>query len=184
MAIIIGLVGLSGTGKSEASRILTELAALPSVYFGDVVITEVRARGLDVTPDSERQVREDLRVREGMAVMARRKLPEIRAALDRHGKVLIDGIYSYSELRLLRESFGAALIIVAIHAARSVRAARLAARPVRPLSREEMDARDAAEVEKLEKAQPIALADFHVVNDGTTAELTESLIRIHAALTA
>ena len=124
-------------------------------------------------------MREDLRAQEGMAVMAKRKLPDIRAALDTHGKVLIDGIYSYSELKLLREEFGDALAIIAIHASRAVRAERLAARPVRPLTRAEMDARDAAEVEALEKAPPIALADHHVVNDGTTADLSTGLTRIY-----
>jgi dephospho-CoA kinase len=182
MANIIGLVGLSGTGKSEASRLLTEIGDLPIVYFGDVVISEVTARGLAVNPQNEQQVREDLRAREGMAVMARRKLPEIRAALERDGKVLIDGIYSYSELKELRSEFGDALAIIAIHAARSVRAARLAARPVRPLTRAEMDRRDAAEVEALEKAQPIALADFHVVNDGSTGDLQAALARIYGAV--
>ena len=183
MATIIGLVGLSGTGKSEASRILTDMGNLPVVYFGDVVMTEVRARGLDVTPQNEKQVREDLRAREGMAVMAKRKLPEINAALASGGKVLIDGIYSYSELKMLRAEFGNTLVVVAIHAAESVRAARLAARLVRPLTRAEMEARDAAEVTALEKAEPIALADYHVVNDGTTAELTASLARIYKAVT-
>lgn len=182
MAIIIGLVGLSGTGKSEASRILTALGQLPVVYFGDVVISEVKARGLELAPENERVVREDLRAKEGMAVMAKRKLPDIRAAIANEGKVLIDGIYSYSELKLLREEFGERLRIVAIHAARDVRAARLAARPFRPLTRDEMDARDAAEVGALEKAQPIALADHHVVNDGTTADLTAALTRIYAAI--
>ena len=182
MASIIGLVGLSGSGKSEASRLLTEIDDLAIVYFGDVVITEVRARGLEITPDNERTVREELRASEGMAVMARRKLGEIRTALDRDGKVLIDGIYSYSELKVLRAEFDGELKIVAIHAARDIRAARLAARPVRPLTRAQMDARDDAEVENLEKAPPIALADYHVVNDGTTTELKQALIRIHEAI--
>jgi dephospho-CoA kinase len=176
---IIGLVGLSGTGKSEASRILTGIGGLPIIYFGDVVITEIKTRGLPLTPENEKRVREDLRASEGMAAMAKRKLPEIRAALAANGKALIDGIYSYSELKLLKAEFGDKLTIIAIHAAKSVRAARLAARPVRPLTQAEMEARDAAEVERLEKAPPIALADYHVVNDGTIEELTEALARIH-----
>jgi dephospho-CoA kinase len=112
----------------------------------------------------------------------KRKLPEIRSALDRDGKVLIDGIYSYSELKELRTEFGDTLTIIAIHAAKSIRAARLALRPVRPLTRAEMEARDAAEVAALEKAQPIALADFHVINDGTPADLKSALARIYGAI--
>ncbi len=182
MTIIIGLVGLSGTGKSEASRILTGIGGLPVVYFGDVVITEIAARGLELTPENERCVREELRAREGMAVMAKRKLPEIRATLAREGKVLVDGIYSYSELKLLRTTFGEELTVIAIHASKPVRAARLMARPVRPLTREEMEARDSAEVENLEKAPPIALADYHVVNDGTIDELSAALAHIYKAI--
>jgi hypothetical protein len=45
-----------------------------------------------------------------------------------------------------------------------------------------MTARDAAEVETLEKAQPIALADYHVVNDGSQAELSVALGTIYARI--
>lgn len=182
MARVIGLVGLSGTGKSEASRLMAEMGALPVVYFGAVVIDAVRARGLEVTPESEKLVREELRAREGMAVMAIRKLPEIRQALAAGGSVLIDGIYSYSELKHLRGEFGDDLVIIAVHAARHVRAARLMARAVRPMTPAQMTARDAAEVETLEKAQPIALADYHVVNDGSQAELSVALGTIYARI--
>jgi dephospho-CoA kinase len=67
MANIIGLVGLSGTGKSEATRLLAEIGGLPVVYFGELVISEVKARGLEVTPESERLGREGLRAPEGIA---------------------------------------------------------------------------------------------------------------------
>ena len=162
---IICVVGLSGVGKSSAVRLITQHAPFEVVHFGGVVIDEVRRRALDVMPENEAMVREDLRKEFGMAVMAERSLPAIRRALAQGRNVLIDGLYSYSEQLLLNDQFGASVKVIAIHASKVVRAQRLAQRKVRPLTPDEMVARDQREIERLEKAPPIALADVHIVND-------------------
>jgi dephospho-CoA kinase len=139
------------------------------------VISEVERRGLPVTPENERVVREELRAQEGMDVMARRSLPAIEASLSAHGVALVDGLYSGAELDLLLARYGADLVTIAVHADRAVREARLAERAVRPLTAAEMLARDRAELEALDKAGPIVLATVQVTNNGTTAELEGKL---------
>ncbi|MBN8959193.1 MAG: AAA family ATPase [Rhizobiales bacterium] len=162
---IVGVVGLSGVGKTEAVQYLGQRADFERVYFGGVVLSEVRSRGLEVTPANEAVVREDLRRHFGMDVIAARSIPEIERALKAGRHVLIDGLYSYSEYKLLRSSFGDAVQLIAIHSRKTVRAQRLGTRLVRPLTPKEMTVRDEREVETLEKAEPIALADYHIVND-------------------
>lgn len=183
-ARIVALVGLSGVGKSKAVELVSGMKPFETVYFGGVVLGELKARGLDHTPDNEALVREDLRAEFGMAAMAHKSLPAIETALAAGRDVLIDGLYSYAEYKVLGDRFGAALNLIAIHARKTTRVARLAVRPERPLTGDEMRLRDAREVDNLEKAQPIALADFHIVNDGSEAELRSSLAECIAAIDA
>ena len=82
-------------------------------------------------------------------------------------------MYSYAELIYLREQLGDRLLVVAIHSSFAKRAERLGQRPVRPLTPAEIKERDRTEVENIDKAPPIALADYHFVNDGDLGQLND-----------
>jgi dephospho-CoA kinase len=161
---VLAVVGMSGSGKSLVVDYLAEKAGGIMVYFGGVVIEEIEKRGLPVTEENEASVRLELRREFGMAVMAMKSLSKIEEIIAKDRPVIIDGLYSYSEFTFLRKIFGDRLIVVAVHAPRDLRIERLSRRPVRPLTLQEVNIRDKREVEDLEKAQPIALADIHVVN--------------------
>jgi dephospho-CoA kinase len=176
---VLAVVGLAGSGKSEATKIVADGHGYEVVYFGGVVVAEVERRGLEVNPANEKDVREDLRASEGMDAIARRSLPAIRAILDQGGRVAVDGLYSAGELSVLREELSVPVVTLAVHAPRWLRKQRLASRPVRPLTAQEVDTRDELEVANLDKAPPIALADLHVVNDSSVEELRE---RVDGAL--
>ena len=105
--------------------------------------------------------------------------PEIMEKAEKTPLVL-DGLYSWSEYKILKEKLGDLLQVWAIVTDASVRRERLAHRPVRPLTAEEVDRRDAAEIENLEKGGPIAAADRFLVNNGPLGELRAQ----YAALTA
>lgn len=177
---------MAGAGKSEVTELLVDSYGFERIYFGQVVLDELAADGMAPGAASERLVRERLRAAEGMEVMAARSLPRVRAALSNGHGVCIDGLYSGAEWRLLAHETG--VITFAVHASRCVRKSRLARRPIRPLTGAELDIRDLAEVERLDKATPIALADAHVVNDGsldllrrTVGSIMELLDEIAAA---
>jgi dephospho-CoA kinase len=180
---VIALVGLAGTGKSEAGRVLESLG-YKIVYFGGAVLEEVQRRGLAVSPENEKAVREDLRVLHGMAAMAILKLPQIERLLAEGQKVAIDGLYSFAEYELLKHKLGSRLKLLAIHASRVLRYTRLAARPVRPLTPAEVDARDYFEIKNLDKGGPIAMADAHVINDSDANALAEQVCHALQMLTA
>ncbi|MGC4113018.1 MAG: hypothetical protein QM747_21895 [Nocardioides sp.] len=179
---VLAVLGLAGTGKSVAVGYLQREWSVDPIYFGGVVIDEVGRRGLAVTPENERVVREDLRRQEGMEVMARRSLPAIESSLRAHGVALVDGLYSGAEFDLLHAEYGAQLVTIAIHADRAVREARLGERVVRPLTPDEMLARDRAELEALDKARPIVLASIQLTNNGTPEQLEEQLSLLVARL--
>ena len=177
----LALVGMPGSGKSLCAQYLRTKGFF-TLRFGAVVVDEVRRRGLEVNPENERIVREELRARHGMSAMASLSLPKLLAALDAHHRIVIDGLYSFSEYSFLRQELGASIFLLAIAAPRHLRYQRLAARRVRPLNSVEAAARDLREIVKLEKGGPIAIADFTLLNDASEAHLLEQLDGILANL--
>jgi dephospho-CoA kinase len=174
---IIATVGMCGSGKSVAGERLEALGFV-KVYFGGLTIEEVKRRGLEVNEKNERAVREELRLTHGMGAFAVLSLPKIEALLEAGKRVLIDGLYSFSEYKILKEKYGDRLLVIAVFTPRAMRYERLVRRDVRPLTRAEAVSRDYAEIENIEKGGPIALADYTIANDGTMEDLIRRLDRI------
>ena len=70
---------------------------------------------------------------------------------------------------------GDEFLVLAVHASPRVREQRLASRKVRALSPEETRSRTWSQIENLHQAGPIAVADFHLVNEGSLADLRASV---------
>jgi dephospho-CoA kinase len=68
---VIGIVGLPGSGKSEAAAVARELG-VPVVTMGDVIRAACRDRGLPVTEENMGTVATDLRADDGDAAVAAR----------------------------------------------------------------------------------------------------------------
>lgn len=170
----LALVGMPGSGKTLCAQHL-EARGFFQFRFGSLIVDEVIRRGQDVTPENERVVREAFRAQDGMDAIAKRALPLLRDALKVQDCIVIDGLYSFSEYKTLRQQLGAELIVVAIVAERQLRYARLTQRPERPLTPAEAEARDWQEIERIEKGGPIAIADFTLLNNDTPAALLASL---------
>lgn len=173
-ARILALVGMPGSGKSMCAEYLNE-QGFYKFRFGQIVVDEVAARNLPLTPQTERDVREDLRTNEGINAIAKRALPQLKEALETHDTLVVDGLYGFGEYKLLREAFGGQIVVVAIVANRPLRYQRLSKRPERPLTPQEAQARDYREIETLEKGGPIAIADYTLLNDGTQQDLIDDL---------
>ncbi len=120
---VIGIVGLPGSGKSEAAAVARELD-IPVVTMGDVIRAECRDRELD--PATEHgAVAKALREENGPAAIAERSLPMIRDALDDNETVVVDGIRSDVEVETFESAFGESFTLVSIHAPFELRAERL-----------------------------------------------------------
>ena len=168
---VIAIVGLAGTGKSIATEYSQKKYNLESIYFGGFVLKEVQKRGLEITSNNERIVREDLRIMYGMDIMAKLAHREIKTSLKQNKNVIIDGLYSFSEYTFLKQLFKERLILIAIHADKEIRYHRLMQREIRPLNTEEVDKRDYLEITMIEKGGPIAIADFHILNNKSENDL-------------
>lgn len=161
---IIAIVGMCGSGKSVASDYL-EGIGYKKVYFGGVTMEKLKEEGLEVTPDNEKMMRERLRKDLGMGAFAKILLPRIKEYSSSSNTVL-DGLYSWDELKILRDELGDGLKVVAIICDKNIRYERLSLREFRPLTNEEAMKRDVSEIENIAKAGPIAYADYYVLNNG------------------
>ena len=123
---VIGIVGLPGSGKSEAAAVAAEMG-IPVVTMGDVIRAECRDRGLDPATHHG-EIASALREENGPDAIARRSLPMIRDWLDEADTVLVDGIRGGVEVDRFREAFGDDFLLVAIDAPFDLRATRIADR--------------------------------------------------------
>ncbi|HEY0965080.1 MAG TPA: AAA family ATPase [Candidatus Saccharimonadales bacterium] len=168
---IIAFVGLTGSGKSTAVGYMTE-KGYPKVYFGGIVLDEVRRRGLELTQENEQPIREELREKEGKDFVVRRIITQIHDLIDAgQHRIVADGLYTWTEYKALKHEFPGELTVVAVVTPKHKRKHRMASRPVRPLTSEEVDQRDWAEIENIEKGGPIAIADYFIHNDKDLANL-------------
>ncbi len=172
---ILVLVGMPGGGKSTCVEYLISKGMSP-VYFGRVVVDETKKRYGETTEALERQVREDLRAKEGKDVIAKRVIAQIEQLVkDGKEEIVADGLYSWTEYKIFKDKFGDNATILAVVAPRSTRHKRLANRPVRPLTEQEATTREYGEIENLEKGGPIANADYTIVNNTTPDALLKQL---------
>ena len=172
---IVALVGLTGSGKSTAVDYLTD-KGYPKVYFGGVVLNAMDKAGLEHTANNEKTFREELREREGKDFIVNRIVGQIQSLVDAGQRCIVaDGLYTWTEYKILKRAFPGELTVVAVVAPKHLRHHRLTMRPVRPLTTEEANERDWAEIENLEKGGPIAIADHYIMNDGNLDRFHEQI---------
>lgn len=184
---IVAIVGMPGAGKSEVADEFIK-RGYQYVRFGQITLDEVKKRGLEPTEENERPIREELRKQYGPGAFAILNIPKFDEAL-KTGNVVGDGLYSWSEYKILKDKYGENLIIIAVYAPPKLRYKRLVGRAARhgadpkmkyrSSAPEAAKARDFAEIENIEKGGPIAMADYTILNTGTLDELrtqTEKII--------
>ncbi|MFA6132239.1 MAG: AAA family ATPase [Patescibacteria group bacterium] len=182
---LVAIVGMCGSGKSVLADALVA-EGYGYLRFGQIVLDEVKRRGLPPTEPLEREIRENFRKEHGMGAFAILNIPKFDELL-KNGNTVGDGMYSWDEYKILRERYGKNFITVAIYAPPQMRYERLEKRfsdandtdlRNRGFSREAAAARDQAEIENSAKGGPIAMADYTIVNAGTVEEYQEQIKKV------
>lgn len=174
---LVAVVGMSGSGKSEAVEFLTE-KGYPRVYFGGMIYKEMEKRGIVRTEDgeSEKQFREEIRRTEGKDWVVRQVIAEVYDLIAAGQKrIILDGVYSWTEYKILRHEFPKCMTVVAIVVDKQLRYKRAALRAERSFDATAIRERDRSEIENLEKGGPIAAADYYVLNNGSIEEMEARL---------
>ena len=79
MKKLIAVVGMSGSGKSVATTYLED-QGYKKIYFGGVIYDKMKEAGIEITPDSQKEFRENLRKeqREAVKMQNYEKAAELR----------------------------------------------------------------------------------------------------------
>jgi Dephospho-CoA kinase len=172
---IIAFVGLPGSGKSAAAQHLKN-KGVPDVYFGGIIYKAMNEAGIEITPSSQEKFREEIRAREGTDFVVKRAVKQVQDLINAGQKrIILDGLYSWTEYRIIKHEFPGEVILVAMVPSKKVRHERMMRRAERPFTQEEVNQRDWSEIENLEKGGPIAIADYFIVNNGTLEETREQI---------
>jgi len=172
---IIALVGLAGSGKSSVVEYLTE-KGFPKIYFGGVIYKAMDEAGIEKTWDNQQQFREEIRRREGKDFVIKRVIKNIHDLINAgQNKIVLDGLYTWSEYKFLKHEFPGQVVVIAIVTPKYLRYQRMAKRIERPMQPHEVDQRDWSEIENLEKGGPIAIADYFIINDGSLEQLHQKI---------
>ena len=174
-AKIIALVGLAGSGKSSAVEYLTE-KGFPKIYFGGVIYKAMDEAGIEKTWDNQQKFREEIRRREGKDFVIKRVIKNIHDLINAgQNKIVLDGLYTWSEYKFLKHEFPGQVVVIAIVTPKYLRYQRMAKRIERPMQPHEVDQRDWSEIENLEKGGPIAIANYFIINDGSLEQLHQKI---------
>ena len=174
-AKIIALVGLAGSGKSSAVEYLTE-KGFPKIYFGGVIYKAMDEAGIEKTWDNQQKFREEIRRKEGKDFVIKRVIKNIHDLINAgQNKIVLDGLYTWSEYKFLKHEFPGQVVVIAIVTPKHLRYQRMIKRVERPMQPHEVDQRDWSEIENLEKGGPIAIADYFIINDGSLEQLHQKI---------
>lgn len=173
MKKVIAIVGMPGSGKSEAGVFFKE-KGWEVLRFGSVIDEGLQSEGLPWNAENNIYYREKIRKELGMAAVAIKMLPKIDAAIQSNKEIVLDGLYSWEEYTMLKEKFPN-LFLLCIYASPAIRYERLSTRKERPFTYEDARVRDLTELQNLNKGAPIAMADYLIKNEGTKEELDREL---------
>jgi dephospho-CoA kinase len=173
--LILAVVGMCGSGKSEIVKYLKNKFSAPVAYFGDATFEQLKKERMPVNEKNERYMREKIRQKFGMGAYAILNLPKIKNLARENKVVIVESLYSWSEYKILKQAFGEKFKVVAAIASPAVRQKRMARRLERPLKKKDVLARDYSEIENIEKGGPIVMADYLIVNEGNLRDLYKKL---------
>ncbi len=172
---IIAPVGLAGSGKSTIIDYFTS-QGIPKVYMGGVIYDLMKEAGIDITWDSQKKFREEIRKAKGQDFILQQVIKNIHQLFEAgQKKVVMDGLYTWPEYKTLLSEFPGQVTVVAVVAPKHLRYQRLKNRPERPMQPREAKERDWAEIENMSKGGPIAMADFFIINDSSIDDLHKQL---------
>lgn len=172
---LIAFVGLSGVGKSVATKYLTE-KGLPKVSF-DQVLSDIMAKNnLEINGETLREFRQEQYQNDQMSSVTSQIIEQITHLINAgQHKIIIDGLFSWGEYKAIKHTFPGELVTVALVSTKNNRHKRLVNNVGENITMQEADKWDWDEIETLEKGGPIAIADYFIDNDNDLDHLYQKI---------
>lgn len=170
---IIAIVGLPGSGKTDAATFLKN-KNLPVISFGKTVIDKVNQKNLPHSEKAHKLVREELRVKYGKEAMAVLNIDKITDALKNNSIIVIEGMRSWEEYLYLKKKLTEVnLVIVCIYSEKLLRYKRISKR--NNMSEHYGEERDINEIVGINAGPTIAYADHIIKNNYSKEEFYDKL---------
>jgi dephospho-CoA kinase len=171
---VIAFTGMPFSGKTEAVNVAREMN-IPVIRMGDLVWDEVKKLGLEINDANVGKVANEMRIKEGMDIWARKTIEKIKK-LEDVNCIVIDGIRNIEEVELFKEKLGKDFVLIAIHASPGIRIKRALARGRKD------DVRSIEELKEREKRElkwglglVIASADIILTNESDLEEFRQKV---------
>ncbi len=178
--MIIAIIGLPGSGKTEAAVFFKE-KGLPVISFGKTINNYIDNHHLRHTEENHKKIREELRSKHGEEALAMLNEHKIRENLKKSICVIIDGLRSWKEYLYLKEKFPQVrVVILGLYADKEVRYKRIAKRPHRNFLYGEE--RDINELIGTNMGPTFTFADYLIKHNYSVPELRDKLELIYRAI--
>ncbi|MDW8034999.1 MAG: AAA family ATPase [Candidatus Korarchaeum sp.] len=175
---IVLIVGLPGSGKDEASKTLRDLLGYKIIRMSDLLLDELRKRGLSETRENLRSLGLELRRRMGGGALTKLAVELINNSPPPHCFV-INGVRNIEEIDEFIKEFGDNVITIAVIASKKTRFIRMKERMREGFDRrsyEDFLKDDRDEITLFHLGDAIAYADRFLINDGCLEEMRWKLI--------
>jgi len=171
---IIAIVGLPGSGKTDAAAYLNMNKGLPVISFGKTVIDKVNQKKLPHSEKAHKEVREELRAKYGKEAMAVLNIDKLRKALEKNLIIVVEGMRSWEEFIYLKKILPEVkIVIVSIYSEKLLRYKRISKRNDR--SEHYGEERDINEIIGINAGPTIAYADHIIKNNYSKEEFNDKL---------
>ena len=122
---VIVLVGLTAAGKSSISVPTSFKFDIPILETGNFVYAEVKANGLEITPDNIKQVTLDAK-KISDSYFTEKLIAEVKSEYSYKSAVFVSGVRALSEVEYLRKEFDTFnVLVIGFHASQHTRFERL-----------------------------------------------------------
>ncbi len=174
---ILAIVGMPGSGKTEASNFFEE-KGLPVVSFSNIINEYIDTHKLKHTEEVHSKLRREFRENHGQEAMAVLSKDILKQELKKNNIVVIEGMRSWEEYTYLRDHFSKVrTFILSMYADKKLRYKRIANRKSR--SHLYGEQRDINELIETHMGPTIAFADSLVKNNFSIEELHDKLEEVY-----
>lgn len=170
---IIAIVGLPGTGKTDAADFFQK-KNLPTISFGKIVNDYINQKNLSHDEKTHKKVREEIRKKYGKEALAILNVEKIKQALKNNSIIIIEGMRSWEEYLYLKKEFPKVkLMIVCLFTDKDIRYKRVSKRN----NRSELygEERDINEIVGINMGPTIAFADYLIKNNYSLKDFYDKL---------
>ncbi len=176
---VILIVGLPGSGKDVAAKIIEEELGYKVFRMSDELLEKLMRKELPITRENMRKIGMELRKEMGMAAIA--KLVISKAKNSNASHFVVNGIRNVEEIEEFKREFGEEAITLAIFASKKLRFLRQFKRRRSGFDESEYFKflkEDEREIKTFHMGDAIAMADHFVLNEGSLEELKWKIISI------